>query len=346
LTLGSLLVTGYLICAFYVCDARGFEALITRMKKLATGDLTTNYPAQGSDEIGVLINSFNDSRASLQQMVHRIHHAADTISTAGHEIAAANMDLSQRGSTQSAVIGETFERVKEISEKIQTNLDGTGNANHIAEDAFTATQRGKTVVDSVVHTMDAMTGSSKRIGAIIGVINEIAFQTNLLALNAAVEAARAGEQGRGFAVVAGEVRNLAQRCATAANEITALIKNSVDEVNKGVSQVATAGKSMDEILAGVHSVSEIMGNMTRAGKTQADGIKVIESAVQKIDDDAQQNAALVEQTASAAELLRQQVAVLMESVGHFTLGGEQAVGFESPPVHTQSAAPDEISQAA
>lgn len=334
LTVGFLFLAAYLITAFFTCDSRGIEAVIFRMKKLASGDLTTNYPARGCDEIGTLINSFNDSRAELQTLVQRIHHAADTISTAGQEIAAANMNLAQRSSTQSSVIGETFERVKQISEKVQTNLESSGNANMIAEQAYSMAGRGKTVVDSVVTTMDAMTGSSKRIGAIIDVINEIAFQTNLLALNAAVEAARAGEQGRGFAVVAGEVRHLAQRCATAANEITGLIKTSVDDVNKGVGQVARAGTSMDEILESVRSVSDIMSEMAAAGKTQADGIRVVEHAVQKIDDDAQQNAALVEQTASAAELLRQQVGVLMESVTHFKLGSEE-VPADVPIEHRQ-----------
>ncbi|MGE0114670.1 MAG: methyl-accepting chemotaxis protein [Steroidobacteraceae bacterium] len=347
LSCGCLLVSAYLITSFYLCNLRGFSALVTRMQKLANGDLTVNYPARGGDEIGVLIDAFNDSRAQLQVLVERIRHAADTISTAGQEIAAANMDLAQRGSTQSAVIGETAERVKHIAEKVQANLDGSSNANHIAESAFHAAEHGKTVVDNVVTTMDAMTGSSRRIGAIIDVINEIAFQTNLLALNAAVEAARAGEQGRGFAVVAGEVRHLAQRCATAANEITQLIKASVDDVDKGVNQVAKAGASMDEILGSVRSVSNIMGEMATASRTQADAILVVDKAVSRIDDDAQQNAALVEETAAAADLLREQVSVLMESVGHFTLGSTRSdsmpVTFSHHPAHAQ---PDRFEQAA
>ncbi len=320
LTLAGLLASTYLIFCFYLCNLRGFEALVTRMRKLATGNLTLNYPARGNDEIGELINAFNDSRAQLQVLVERIRQAATTISTAGSEISAANMDLAQRSSEQSAVIGETAERVKQIAQKVHENLDGTSNANHIAEEAYTVAGRGKGVVDSVVTTMDAMTGSSKRIGAIIDVINEIAFQTNLLALNAAVEAARAGEQGRGFAVVAGEVRNLAQRCATAANEITHLIKSSVHDVDKGVNQVAKAGSSMDEILDSVKTVSEIMSEMAQAGKTQAESIRAVEKAVHHIDADAQQNAAIVEETAAAADLLRQQVSILMDSVEHFTLG--------------------------
>jgi methyl-accepting chemotaxis protein len=325
LTLVCLAVCCYLMTSFYFSDRSGFAALKLRMDKLASGDLTVNYPARGRDEIGVLINAFNDSRAQLQVLVERIHHAADSISTAGREISAANMDLADRSSAQAAVIDETAHRIKQVTDKVQTNLEAASNANSIAREAHGAAGNGKVVVDSVVTTMDAMTGSSKRIGAIIDVINEIAFQTNLLALNAAVEAARAGEQGRGFAVVAGEVRNLAQRCAKAASEITHLIKASVDDVDKGVSQVAKAGTSMNEILTSVKSVSGIMSDMTEASKAQIDAITGIDDAVGKINADAQQNAAIVEQTAAAADLLREQVNVLVESVGHFTLGSEQDI---------------------
>jgi methyl-accepting chemotaxis protein len=323
LSLACLLVCCYFVTSFYCSDRRGFSALKSRMDKLASGDLTVNYPARGRDEIGLLINSFNDSRAQLQVLVERIHHAADTISTAGAEISSANMDLANRSSLQAAVIDETAHRIKQVTDKVQTNLEAASNANSIAREAHGAAGNGKVVVDSVVVTMDAMTGSSKRIGAIIDVINEIAFQTNLLALNAAVEAARAGEQGRGFAVVAGEVRNLAQRCATAASEITVLIKASVGDVDKGVGQVAKAGTAMNEILASVKSVSGIMSEMTEASKAQITAITGIDDAVGKINADAQQNAAIVEQTAAAADLLREQAKVLVESVGHFTLGTEQ-----------------------
>jgi methyl-accepting chemotaxis protein len=347
LTLGCLLLSSYLMVSFYLSDCRGFEALQTRMQKLASGDLTVNYPARGRDEIGVLINAFNSSREQLQSLVEGIHLAADSINTAGLQIAAANSDLAQRGSQQSSVISETAVRVKQIAEKVQANLEGTANANRSAEEAFNIAVRGKSEVDNVVQTMDAMTGSSKRIGAIINVINEIAFQTNLLALNAAVEAARAGEQGRGFAVVAGEVRNLAQRCASAANEITHLIKASVDDVGKGVTLVAKAGKSMDEILSSVRSVSSIMGEMAQASKTQADAIFVVDKAVDRIDGDAQQNAALVEQTSAAANMLSDQVRVLMESIRHFTLGSElesMPAAIDTP--HTARAVPAPHQQAA
>jgi methyl-accepting chemotaxis protein-1 (serine sensor receptor) len=342
LALSCLVVCCYLVTSFYFSDRRGFAALKSRMDKLASGDLTVNYPARGGDEIGLLINAFNDSRAQLQVLVERIHHAADTISTAGREISSANTDLADRSSAQAEVIDETAHRIKQVTDKVQANLQAASNANAIAREAHSAAGNGKVVVDSVVVTMDAMTGSSKRIGAIIDVINEIAFQTNLLALNAAVEAARAGEQGRGFAVVAGEVRNLAQRCATAASEITLLIKASVDDVDKGVGQVAKAGAAMNEILASVKSVSAIMSDMTEASKAQINAITGIDDAVSKINADAQQNAAIVEQTAAAADLLREQASVLVESVGHFTLGSEQntrPLSHEIPTISHDAPAP-------
>lgn len=341
LAFAGLLLSAYLITGFYLSNQNGFQALVTRMQKLACGDLTVNYPARGRDEIGVLINAFNDSRAQLRGLVERINHAADTISTAGREISSANMDLAQRSSAQAAVIDETANQVKQVTDKVQANLAAAGNANQIVSAAQNAAGNGKAVVDCVVATMDAMSGSSKRIGAIIDVINEIAFQTNLLALNAAVEAARAGEQGRGFAVVAGEVRNLAQRCASAANEITHLIKTSVDDVNKGVNQVAKAGASMNEILEAVLSVSAIMSEMAGASRAQIQAITSIDSAIGRINDDAQQNAAIVEETASAAGLLREQVDSLMESVQHFTTDLEYAARPHHPAqfVPADSAAP-------
>ncbi len=322
LTLMCLLGSAYLISAFYLSNILGFGALAERMKKLASGDLTVNYPARGTDEIGQLIDAFNASRSELQQLVLHIHSASDAIGTAGKQIAVANNDLAQRGAEQSAVISETSDRMQDITGKIRNNLQHSDAANRLAETAFATAGRGKEVVDQVVVTMDAMTASSKRIGTIISVINEIAFQTNLLALNAAVEAARAGEQGRGFAVVAGEVRNLAQRSTTAANEIKKLIDTSVDDVSTGARLVTAAGATMSEILSAVHSVSDIMGEIAQISKTQSQDIAHIQDAVGRIDADAQQNAAIVEQTAAAASMLHGQVDSLLKSVSHFRLGDE------------------------
>ena len=318
-TATALLLAAYFIYGFYLSETRGIGALTKRMRNLAAGNLSADYGARGVDEIGELIDTYEHSRNQLSKLVEQIHEVADTLHTAGSEIAAANLDLSTRTSQQSMLISNTAAQVEQVINKVVSNLEASANANLISREAYGAAENGQQIMDRVVKTINGMQGSSAKIGAIIGVINEIAFQTNLLALNAAVEAARAGEQGRGFAVVAGEVRNLAQRCATAANEISQLIKASAEEVNQGVTQVAVAGTSMREILDSVRTVSDIMGEMVDAGKSQSHAISGIKGAFVQIDNDAQQNAAMVEQTASAAQLLREQVTRLLTSISQFNV---------------------------
>jgi methyl-accepting chemotaxis protein len=320
----GLALAVYLITSFYLSNLRGFSALIGRMRRLANGDLTLNYAAQGSDEIGDLMNAFNGSRAQLQALVIRIREASATIDTAGQQITAANDDLSQRESSQSASVRETVESAQHVSANVQRNLDNAVTANRLAEDAHGIASRGDAVVGEVVSTMQTITGSSRKIGDIIGVIDEIAFQTNLLALNAAVEAARAGEQGRGFAVVATEVRNLAQRSAAAASEIKALIRDSLQDVEKGATLVNGAGATMREILSSVARVSDIVKEIAVASRTQNDDISKLNGAIERIDDDSQQNAAQVEQTAAVAESLREQVQGLLDAVGTFTVADQGA----------------------
>jgi methyl-accepting chemotaxis protein len=315
----GLALAVYLITSFYLSNLRGFSALIGRMRRLANGDLTLNYAAQGSDEIGDLMNAFNGSRAQLQSLVIRIREASATIDTAGQQITDANDELSQRESSQSASVKETVESAQHVSVNVQRNLDNAVTANRLAEDAHGIASRGDTVVAEVVATMQTITGSSRKIGDIIGVIDEIAFQTNLLALNAAVEAARAGEQGRGFAVVATEVRNLAQRSAAAASEIKTLIRDSLQDVEKGASLVDGAGATMRDILSSVARVSEIVKEIAVASRTQNDDISKLNSAIERIDGDSQQNAAQVEETAAVAESLREQVQSLLDAVGTFTV---------------------------
>jgi methyl-accepting chemotaxis protein len=314
----------YLITSFYVSNLRGFAALTTRMHKLADGDLTTNYGARGSDEIGLLIDAFNGSRAQLQLLVQRIRVVTDTIDGAGQQIASANDELAQRESSRSAAIRQTSEGAKNVQSTVQRNLDNALNGDRLAEVARGVASQGHQVVGQVVATMQAITGSSRKIGDIIGVIDEIAFQTNLLALNAAVEAARAGEQGRGFAVVASEVRNLAQRSAAAANEIKHLIGASLEDVEKGAALVNGAGGTMEEILRSVQRVSQIMKEIALASRTQNDDIGKLNHALDRIDSDTQQNAARVEQTAAVAQSLRDQVDALLDAVDSFTLGSETA----------------------
>jgi methyl-accepting chemotaxis protein len=323
-TLIGMAIAAYLITAFYVANQRGFAALTTRMRKLAQGDLTSGFAARGNDEIGMLLGAFNQSRAQLLQLVLRIREVTDTIDGAGQQIAAANDELARRESSQSTAIRETSDSAQHVQQNVHRNLDNALTGDRLAEDARAVASRGNQVVSQVVATMQTITGSSRRIGDIIGVIDEIAFQTNLLALNAAVEAARAGEQGRGFAVVASEVRNLAQRSATAANEIKTLITASLEDVEKGAALVDGAGNTMQEILASVQRVSQIMKEIALASRTQSEDIGKLNQAIGRIDGDTQQNAARVEQTAAVAQSLREQVSVLFEAVDSFKLGSDPA----------------------
>jgi methyl-accepting chemotaxis protein len=319
ITLIGVTLAVYLITSFYLSNLRGFGALMTRMRKLAEGDLTTNFAARGTDEIGQLINSFNVSRSQLQSLVQRIREVTGEIDSAGQQIATANDELAERESSQSAAVRVTAERAQHVQNNVQRNLDNALNGERVSDDARGVAARGNQAVGQVVQTMQAITSSSRKIGDIIGVIDEIAFQTNLLALNAAVEAARAGEQGRGFAVVASEVRNLAQRPASAANEIKKLIGASLEDVEKGAQLVNGAGNTMQEILSSVQSVSRIMQEITLASRTQTDDIAQLHQAIERIDGDTQQNAARVEETAAVAQSLRSQVEALLDAVGSFTI---------------------------
>jgi methyl-accepting chemotaxis protein len=321
ITLIGLSLAVYLITSFYISNLRGFGALMTRMRKLAQGDLTTNFGARGTDEIGQLIDSFNVSRSQLQALVQRIREVTGEIDSAGQQIATSNDELAQRESSQSSAVRVTAERAQHVQNNVQRNLDNALNGERVSDDARGVAARGNQAVSQVVQTMQAITSSSRKIGDIIGVIDEIAFQTNLLALNAAVEAARAGEQGRGFAVVASEVRNLAQRSASAANEIKKLIGASLEDVEKGAQLVNGAGNTMQEILSSVQSVSRIMQEIAVASRTQTDDIAQLHQAIERIDGDTQQNAARVEETAAVAQSLRSQVEVLLDAVGSFTVEG-------------------------
>ncbi len=318
----GLFLALYLIASFYFANVRGFQALMTRMRKLAEGDLTTSYPARGTDEIAQLINAFNVSRGQLQTLVLRIREVTSEIDSAGQQIASSNDELAQREASQSSAVRLTAERAQQVQGNVQRNLDNALNGERVSNDARGVASRGNQAVDKVVQTMQAITGSSRKIVDIISVIDDIAFQTNLLALNAAVEAARAGEQGRGFAVVASEVRNLAQRSATAANEIKKLIGASLEDVEKGAALVNGAGDTMHEILSSVQSVSHIMQEIAMASRTQSDDIAQLHHAIDRIDGDTQENAARVEETASIAQSLRGQVESLLDAVGMFTLSND------------------------
>ena len=324
LTLLSLLLAIYLITGFYLSNLRGFGALILRMRKLAHGDLTANFEARGRDEVSQLIGAFNASREQLLSLVQRISEVSETLDADGRQIAAASEDLSQRESSRSAAIRATSDSASDVKESVQRNLDNALQGERLAAQAHGTATRGNEVVSEVVTTMQAITGSSRRIGDIIGVIDEIAFQTNLLALNAAVEAARAGEQGRGFAVVASEVRNLAQRSATAANEVKKLVGASLDDVTRGAKLVEGAGATMKEILSAVERVTGIMKEIGAASRAQNDDIGRLNQSIHHIDSDTQQNAERVEQTAAVARSLRAQVRALVDVVSSFTLSNSVA----------------------
>ena len=260
--------------------------------------------------MGQLLQALKDMNASLGNIVGEVRSTTDSISTAAQEIAAGNSDLSQRTEEQASSLEETASSMEELTSTVKQNAENAKQANQLAANASDIAVKGGQAVNEVVQTMGSISASSKKIMDIISVIEGIAFQTNILALNAAVEAARAGEQGRGFAVVAAEVRNLAQRSAAAAKEITALIGDSVDKVDIGSRQVDQAGATMNEIVSAVKRVTDIMAEIAAASNEQSSGIEQVNQAIIQMDEVTQQNAALVEEAAAAAEAMQEQARAL------------------------------------
>ncbi|MDQ2780110.1 MAG: methyl-accepting chemotaxis protein [Pseudomonadota bacterium] len=291
---------------------------------VACGDLQGAASAEAddsSDELGDVRRTMLHMAERLQHSMQTVRQASDSIGTAADEIASGNNDLSQRTEQAAASLQQTASSMTKLTGTVGQTAEAARTANQLAGSATEVAQRGGAVVSQVVTTMDEITASSRRIADIIGTIDGIAFQTNILALNAAVEAARAGEQGRGFAVVASEVRSLAQRSAEAAREIKILIGASVDRVQTGSQLVADAGRTMTEIVASVQRVSDIIGEISAATGEQSSGIGQVNGALTDLDRMTQQNAALVEQSAAAAESLREQAACLTRVVGGFRLQG-------------------------
>jgi methyl-accepting chemotaxis protein len=291
---------------------------------IAAGDLTSRIEVTATDETGRLLQALKAMNASLVQIVGEVRAGTDTIATASSQIAAGNQDLSSRTEEQASSLEETAASMEELAGTVQQNADNARQANQLAASASEVALKGGAAVAQVVDTMASINDSSKKIVDIISVIDGIAFQTNILALNAAVEAARAGEQGRGFAVVASEVRNLAQRSAAAAREIKALIGDSVDKVTTGNKLVMDAGSTMDEVVASVRRVTDIMGEISSASQEQSAGIAQVNQAISQMDAVTQQNAALVEEAAAAAESLQEQAGKLSQVVNVFRLDGVQA----------------------
>jgi methyl-accepting chemotaxis protein len=294
------------------------EAIVAATR-IRDGDLTQEIEARTADETGELLAALRDMQASLRNIVGRVRSGVDSVGTASAQIAAGNQDLSARTEEQASSLQQTAASMEQLTCTVRQSADNARQANQLAAAASEAAGKGGAVVGQVVATMEEISAASRKIAEIINVIDGIAFQTNILALNAAVEAARAGEQGRGFAVVAGEVRNLAQRCAQAAREIKHMIGDSVQKVDSGSRLVNEAGVSMNEIVAQVKRVTDLIGEISSASVEQSTGLGQINGAVTQIDQVTQQNAALVEHSAAAAQSLKEQAARLAEAVGVFRL---------------------------
>jgi methyl-accepting chemotaxis protein len=284
------------------------------------GDLATPVPQQaGADEAAQLLRVLGDMQHSLATIVSEVRQGSESVATASAQIAQGNNDLSGRTEQQASALEETAASMEELSSTVRQNADNARQGNQLAQNASTVAVRGGEVVGQVVDTMKGINDASRKIADIIGVIDGIAFQTNILALNAAVEAARAGEQGRGFAVVASEVRNLAGRSAEAAKEIKGLISDSVQRVEQGTVLVDQAGTTMAEVVAAIRRVTDIMGEISAASTEQSQGVAQVGEAVTQMDQATQQNAALVEESAAAAESLKTQAHHLVQVVAVFRL---------------------------
>jgi len=288
-------------------------------QRVARGDLTSRAAATERDETGDLLRALASMSTALADIVGHVRSGTGAIATASNEIANGNADLSARTEQQASSLEETASSMEELTSTVRQNADNAREANKLARNAAAIAGEGGAVVAEVVATMGSINESSRKIVDIISVIDGIAFQTNILALNAAVEAARAGEQGRGFAVVAGEVRNLAQRSASAAKEIKALIDDSVGNVEAGAKQVDRAGATMNEIVRSIEHVTGIMADIANASEEQSAGIEQVNSAIVDMDSVTQQNAALVEEAAAAAESMQDQAARLAQVVSTFKL---------------------------
>lgn len=318
---GFFLQIGQGINGLMETSSVGLDEVVRVLNALSNGDLTETISNEYFGTFGKLKDDSNATVAQLTEIIMRIREAADTISTASKEIANGNTDLSQRTEEQASSLEETAASMEELTSTVKQNAENARRANQLALSASHIAVKGGGVVDQVVGTMSSISDSSKKIVDIISVIDGIAFQTNILALNAAVEAARAGEQGRGFAVVATEVRNLAQRSAAAAKEIKGLISDSVEKVGAGSRLVDEAGATMHEVVSSVKRVTDIMAEITAASTEQSQGIEQVNMAITQMDDVTQQNAALVEEAAAAAESLEEQAQELSMLMSTFKLSG-------------------------
>ena len=322
ITVLSLLVSGGVGYALSASIVKPIARAVEVAETVAQGDLTSTIHVDRKDETGRLLAALKTMNANLASVVGEVRKGSESMALGTSEIAAGNADLSQRTEEQAASLQQTAASMEQLNVTVRNSAETALSASRLANRASTAAAQGGTVVSDFVVTMSDITASSRRIADIIGVIDGIAFQTNILALNAAVEAARAGEQGRGFAVVASEVRSLAQRSAAAAKEIKGLISESAAKVESGSVLVSQARKTMDDLVGQVQQVSGMIGEISNAAREQATGITLVNTAVTQLDQVTQQNAALVEESAAAADSLKQQSQLLVQAVARFRIGGE------------------------
>jgi methyl-accepting chemotaxis protein len=329
--LGVLSLLLSVVCAWLISGSitRPLVKATGVARQVAEGDLTARIDNRSTDEVGQLLNSLRDMQSSLVRVVSKVRSGSENVATASAEIAQGNDDLSARTESQASALEETAASMEELSSTVRQNADNAREAKQLAMNTSNVAIQCGDVVNQVVETMKGINDSSRKISDIIGVVDGIAFQTNILALNAAVESARAGEQGRGFAVVANEVRSLAARSADAAKEIKKLISASVERVAQGSAQVEQAGLTMTEVVRSIRRVTDTMGEISAASNEQSLGVAQVGEAVTQMDEATQQNAALVEEMAAAANSLRNQSHELVQVVSIFKLDG--AAGLATSP---------------
>lgn len=317
--LGSILIV---LCVHYFLKQvviRTLNEAVTLLNKVAAGDLTNHVMIKRHNEIGRLFAAMQKMQQSLYATVSRVRGSSENIHLRADEIAVGNTDLSHRTEVESSSLQDTAASIDELTGAVSQNAENAQKANDVVQNTVNQAIKGGEVVKQVVDTMNLINTSARKIADIVGMIDGIAFQTNILALNASVEAARAGEQGRGFAVVANEVHSLAQRCAAAAKEVKSLINNALSEVQTGNALVHHAGEAMNDVVSSICRVRDLVGEISLASSEQSVGISQVNSAISKIDDITHQNVALVEQSAAAAQSLKDQAETLMHAVSEFTI---------------------------